>query len=58
MTVRVGEGGEVTSASLASSDAGSGLAQCIVSSFAAMKFAQPDGGSATFTVPVVLSAKK
>jgi hypothetical protein len=58
VTVRVGEGGEVTSASLASSDAGGALSQCIVSSFASMKFSEPDGGSATFTVPVVLSAKK
>lgn len=58
VTVKVGEGGEVISASQASSDAPSGLTQCIVSSFNAMKFSPPDGGSATFTVPVVLSAKK
>ncbi len=58
VTVRVGEGGEVTGANLASSDAGAGLAQCIVSAFLGMKFSEPDGGSATFTVPVVLSAKK
>jgi len=58
VTVRVGEGGEVISASQASSDAPAGLASCIVSSFQSMKFAAPDGGSATFTVPVVLSAKK
>lgn len=58
VTVKVGEGGEVVSASAASSDAPSGLTQCIVSSFNAMKFSAPEGGSATFTVPVVLSAKK
>jgi hypothetical protein len=58
VTVRVGEGGEVISASQASSDAPAGLASCIVSSFQSMKFSAPDGGSATFTVPVVLSAKK
>jgi outer membrane biosynthesis protein TonB len=58
VTVKVGEGGEVISASQASSDAPAGLTSCIVSSFQAMKFSPPDGGSATFTVPVVLSAKK
>ncbi len=58
VTVKVGEGGEVVSASPASSDAGGSLTQCIVSSFMSMKFSAPDGGSATFTVPVVLSAKK
>lgn len=58
VTVKVGEGGEVVSASPASSDAPSGLTQCIVSSFNSMKFSAPEGGSATFTVPVVLSAKK
>jgi outer membrane biosynthesis protein TonB len=58
VTVKVGEGGEVVSASAASSDAPSGLTQCIVGSFNSMKFSPPDGGSATFTVPVVLSAKK
>lgn len=58
VTVKVGEGGEVVNAGVASSDAPSGLTQCIVSSFRSMKFSPPDGGSATFTVPVVLSAKK
>ncbi|MBS2019890.1 MAG: AgmX/PglI C-terminal domain-containing protein [Deltaproteobacteria bacterium] len=58
ITVKVGEGGEVTSASIASNDTSSTLAACIQSSFMSMKFAEPDGGSATFTVPVVLSAKK
>lgn len=58
VTVKVGEGGEVVSASKASSDAPGDLTQCIVSSFNSMKFSPPDGGSATFTVPVVLSAKK
>ncbi|MBK7399432.1 MAG: AgmX/PglI C-terminal domain-containing protein [Myxococcales bacterium] len=58
ITVKVGEGGEVTSASIASNDASSALGACIQSSFMSMKFAEPDGGSATFTVPVVLSAKK
>jgi len=58
VTVKVGEGGEVVSASAASSDAPSGLTQCIVSSFNSMKFSAPEGGSSTFTVPVVLSAKK
>ena len=58
VSVRVGQGGEVSSASVASSDAPSGLTQCIVSAFSGMHFAEPDGGSASFTVPVVLSAKK
>lgn len=58
VTVKVGEGGEVVNAGVASSDAPSALTQCIVSSFRSMKFSPPDGGSATFTVPVVLSAKK
>ena len=58
VTVRVGQGGEVSSASVASSDAPGGLTQCIVSAFSGMHFAEPDGGTATFTVPVVLSAKK
>lgn len=58
VTVHVGEGGEVTGANVASSDAPGGLTSCIVAAFASMKFAEPDGGSATFTVPVVLSAKK
>ncbi|MGZ3420410.1 MAG: AgmX/PglI C-terminal domain-containing protein [Polyangiales bacterium] len=58
VSVRVGEGGEVTSASSASSDAPSGLTSCIVSAFNAMKFSPPDGGSAQFTAPVVLTSSK
>ncbi len=56
--VKVGEGGEVVSASSASSTATPDLTNCIVNSFRAMKFSAPDGGSATFTAPVVLSSKK
>jgi outer membrane biosynthesis protein TonB len=58
VSVKIGEGGEVVSASPASSDAPGGLTQCIVSSFMSMKFSPPDGGTAQFTVPVVLSSKK
>jgi hypothetical protein len=57
VTVRVGESGEVTSAT-GSGDAGAALTSCIASAFNSMKFSEPEGGSATFTVPVVLSAKK
>jgi outer membrane biosynthesis protein TonB len=58
VTVHVGEGGEVTGANAASSDAGAALTSCVVSAFSSIHFSPPDGGSATFTVPVVLSAKK
>ncbi len=58
VAVKIGEGGEVVSASSVSSDAPTGLTQCIVSSFQAMKFSPPEGGTAGFTAPVVLSSKK
>ncbi len=58
VAVKVGSEGEVVTASTSSSDAPAGLTQCIVSSFLAMKFSAPEGGSATFVTPVVLSAKK
>jgi outer membrane biosynthesis protein TonB len=57
VTVRVGEGGEVTSAS-AGGDAPSGLTECVRLAFTQMKFSSPDGGSAQFTAPVVLSTAK
>jgi serine/threonine protein kinase len=51
--------GTVTSATASSTTASASLTQCIVSSFMAMKFSEPDGGgNATITTPVVLSAKK
>jgi hypothetical protein len=57
VTVRVGEGGEVTSAS-AGGDAPAKLTECVRVAFTAMKFSSPDGGSAQFTAPVVLSTAK
>ncbi|MFI5298010.1 MAG: energy transducer TonB [Polyangiales bacterium] len=56
VTVRVGEGGD-SSASLASSDASSTLTQCVVGALQGVKFSPPDGGSATFVVPVVLKTR-
>jgi hypothetical protein len=55
--VKVGEGGSVISSSAASTTASSALTQCVVGAFSTMKFAEPDGGSSQFKVPVVLSTK-
>jgi hypothetical protein len=55
--VSVGEGGEVISAAPQSTTASPGLTQCLVSSFYPMKFKAPDGGSAQFSVPIVLHQK-
>ena len=55
VTVVVGLNGDVTSATIASSTASTELAECLRQAFFAMKFAEPEGGTVTFTVPVVLS---
>jgi len=55
--VKVGDGGSVISSSSASTTASAALTQCVVGSFYSMKFAEPDGGTSQFKVPVVLSAK-
>jgi hypothetical protein len=55
--VSVGEGGEVISASPQSTSASPALTQCLVSSFYPMKFKAPDGGTAQFSVPIVLHQK-
>jgi len=51
--VKVGEGGSVISSSSASTTASAALTQCVVASFYSMKFAEPDGGTSQFNVPVV-----
>ncbi|MFI5298199.1 MAG: hypothetical protein ACHREM_08890, partial [Polyangiales bacterium] len=58
VVVRLDDKGTVTSASLNSSDASTALTQCVVSKFADLKFEAPDGGSATFIVPIVLKLKE
>lgn len=58
--VTVDPSGAVTSATLASTTADAELSQCIVEAFPPMLFPHPvpEGRSITYTVPVVLSAKK
>jgi hypothetical protein len=57
VTVRIGEGGEVTSATT-SGDAPAALSECVQKAFTAMKFAPPEGGSAQIAVPIVFALKK
>jgi hypothetical protein len=57
VVVTVGEAGEVSSASPASTTASAGLTSCVAASFGQMKFAPPNGGLGQFTTPVVLQTK-
>lgn len=58
--VHVGSTGEVTSAEAETSTLDPVLTRCLVDAFPPMQFPEPvpAGETATFTVPVVLSAKK
>jgi tetratricopeptide (TPR) repeat protein len=53
--VRVARDGTAT-ASIATSDASPSLGQCVARAFDSAVFSPPDGGSATFFVPIVLRA--
>ena len=56
VTVKLGPTGDVVSSIGESDDAPPAMTSCIVNAFKTMKFPPPEGGSATFVMPISLKA--